>query len=72
MNLEQTISELTSLSVVEKLRVIETIWDSISPPQKVAPTLEQQAEIDRRIAAHDADPTSAISSEELKRRLKSR
>jgi putative addiction module component (TIGR02574 family) len=72
MNLEQTISELTSLPVVEKLRIIESVWDSISPSQIAAPTPEQQAEIDRRIAAHDADPTSAISSDELKRRLKTR
>ena len=70
MNIDRTIAELTTLSIDDRLRVIQSVWDSIPVAADIPVTPEQQAELDRRVAAHDANPASAISREELVRRLK--
>lgn len=71
MNLDQTITEISSLPVVERVRVVQAIWDSLPGDADLGVSPEQQAELDRRVAAHDADPGSSISREELSRRLES-
>ena len=65
MNVDQTITELSSLPVVERVRVVQAIWDSLPGDADVGVSPEQQAELDRRIAAHDADPDSSISRERI-------
>lgn len=69
MNIEQTISDLSALSIDERLRIVQTLWDSIPPETEVVVSPEQRVELERRIAAHDAAPGSAITQEELERRL---
>ncbi len=71
MNLDQTIIEISSLPVVERVRVVQAIWASLPGDADLGVSPEQQAELDRRVAAHDADPGSSISREELLRRLES-
>lgn len=52
---------IRKLSVAERLALVEEIWDSISDEPAGAPVTEQQlAEAHRRLAEHDADPSSAI------------
>ncbi len=65
MNLDQTLSDLTSLSVNDRLRVVESLWDSIesAAPLTIAPN--QQAEIDRRVAAHDKNPAELLTWDEV-------
>ena len=70
MNIDQTISDLSALSVDERLRIVQKLWDSIPPETEVTVSPDQRTELDRRIAAHEADPESAISPDELERRLK--
>ena len=50
------------LSVEEKLRLVEEIWDSIGDDLPI-PEWHRQ-ELDRRLAAHDANPddTSAVAA----------
>ena len=71
MNIDDT-ADLSNIPVNDRLRMIEAIWDSISNDFVPPPTRAQQDELDRRLAAHEADPSSAITFEELKRRLDSR
>ncbi len=71
MNADQTISDLVALPASERLRVVHAIWDSLSDDLAIAATPEQQAEIDRRLAAHRTDPSTAISHDELMRRIQS-
>jgi putative addiction module component (TIGR02574 family) len=50
-------------------------WNSLTDAEREAHAVltdEQKAELDRRWAEHLADPDSAISWEELKRRLRDR
>jgi putative addiction module component (TIGR02574 family) len=70
MNIDQTISDLSTLSVDERLRIVQKLWDSIPRETEVTLSPDQRAELERRIAAHEADPESAISRDELERRLK--
>jgi putative addiction module component (TIGR02574 family) len=52
--------------------IVQEIWDSIAADQQALDVTEaQKAELDRRIAAHDAAPREGRSWEEIKQRLKS-
>lgn len=69
MNLEHTISEISALSVSDRLRVVQAVWDSLPMDTPIELTEEQSEEIKRRITAHQADPSTSLSREELERRL---
>jgi putative addiction module component (TIGR02574 family) len=50
--------------------LVEDLWDSIAAdPEALSLTDAQREELDRRLADHDADPSSAVSWEEVRRRL---
>ncbi len=54
------------MSVEERLALVEAIWDSIAPQTETAPLTEaQQAEVDRRWTAHEANPQAAIPWEQV-------
>ena len=72
MNIQQTLADLTELPVEDRLRLVYLLWDSIPSDAVVTVSRDQQIELDRRVAAHETDPGSAISREELERRLKDR
>ncbi len=72
MNVDQTISDLSCLPVNDRLRIVYAIWDTLPDDVDLHTSPEQQAELDRRLAAYRADPTTAISHDELMRRVKSR
>jgi putative addiction module component (TIGR02574 family) len=72
MNLDQTISDLSTLPIGDRLRIVHAIWDTLPDDVDLSTTPEQQAELDRRLAAHRDDPSSAISHDELMRRINNR
>ena len=50
------ISDLRALSIGERIRLVEDIWDSIAADQAALPlTDEQRAELDRRLDAYESD-----------------
>ncbi|MBZ4652649.1 MAG: hypothetical protein JG761_1449 [Proteiniphilum sp.] len=50
------ITNLRTLPIVERIRLVEDIWDSIAADQEVLPiTDEQRAELDRRLDAYESD-----------------
>lgn len=54
-----------SLSVDERLQLVGDIWDSIADEAHARPELlplsdSQKAELDRRIAEYEADPSTGI------------
>ena len=64
------IEELLKLSVAERIQLVEDLWDSIAADAEAYPLTEaQKAELDRRLAEHEADPDSAIPWEEVRERL---
>ncbi len=67
------LTELLKLSVPERIQLAENLWDSIAAEPDALPLTDaQRAEIERRLAEHDRDPTSAIPWEEVRVRLRQR
>jgi putative addiction module component (TIGR02574 family) len=51
--------DFLSLSVSERIQLIEDIWDSIAEvPESLCLTDDQMAELDRRLDAYHQDPTN--------------
>jgi putative addiction module component (TIGR02574 family) len=54
------------LSVEDRLALVQEIWDSIAAEVEKSPLTEaQRQEVDRRLAAHRANPQAAIPWEEV-------
>jgi len=70
MDINQTLSELTSLPVPDRLRVVESLWDSIESDTPVSLSTEQLAELNRRIEAHEANPGELLSWDQVLDRLR--
>jgi putative addiction module component (TIGR02574 family) len=57
------------MSVDDRLRLIEEIWDTIDAEELPFPDSHRE-ELDRRLAAADAHPEAAIPWDEVLARLK--
>jgi putative addiction module component (TIGR02574 family) len=67
MDLSTALQEIASLSVDERLRLVEAIWDTIAAePGQPEVTEAQRQELERRLAAHAASPEEVVSWEEVK------
>ena len=67
MNLSTTLAEIVSLSIDERIRLAEAIWDSVAAESgQPELTKAQQQELERRLAAHTASPEAVIPGEEVK------
>jgi putative addiction module component (TIGR02574 family) len=52
---------IDQLSVAERIALVQEIWDSIAPEaEQWAISEAQRHEVDRRLAAHRANPQAAI------------
>lgn len=60
-----------TLPISERIELVEDIWDSIAEEagDAVQLTPEQSLELQRRLAAHQADPDSAIPWDQVRSRL---
>ncbi|ETX08511.1 addiction module protein [Candidatus Entotheonella palauensis] len=67
MDLSTTLAEIVSLSIDERLSLVEAIWDSIAAePGEPELTEAQRQELERRLAAHTASPEDVLPWEEVK------
>ena len=67
MDLATTLTEIVSLSVDERIRLVEAIWDSIAAePGQPELTEAQQQELERRLGAHAASPEDVVPWEQVK------
>jgi putative addiction module component (TIGR02574 family) len=59
--------EITSLSIDERLQLIEALWESIAV-ERGQPELTdaQKAELDRRLEAHAVNPENVVPWEQVK------
>jgi putative addiction module component (TIGR02574 family) len=63
-------SHLLELPPAERLQLVEAIWDSlVEIPEAVPISDELRDELDRRLAAYYADPSSARPWDEIKEEL---
>jgi putative addiction module component (TIGR02574 family) len=62
--------EIRQLSVSERVELVEQIWDSIAEDEKQFQLTDaQRQELDRRLAAQQADPSRGSSWNDVKKRL---
>lgn len=65
--------ELLKLSAAERLELVEERWDSLSDEDEaLALTPEQRADLERRLAEADADPTGGSPADEVLERIRNR
>jgi putative addiction module component (TIGR02574 family) len=58
--------DLRKLPLDERIRLVEDLWDSIAADQNLLPlTPEQRAELDRRLAAYEADGNPGRLAEDV-------
>lgn len=64
------LAEVMKLPVEERLKLVESIWNSIAEfPDSLELTEAQRQELDRRLDAYEANPTAGIPWSELKSQL---
>jgi putative addiction module component (TIGR02574 family) len=57
---------LDQLSFQERIALVQELWDSIAAEAEQVPLTEaQRQEVDRRLAAHRANPQAAIPWEQV-------
>ena len=63
---------IRQMSVPDRVQLAQDIWDSLQPSAEELPLTEAQRRIvNERLAEHDADPSTAISWDELQKRVES-
>lgn len=69
--MSQSRPDFLNLSVAERIQLAEDIWDSIPAenPESAALTALQLQELQVRLDAHDQDPSSAISWDQIRSEL---
>lgn len=61
------------MTPAERILHVQSLWDRIAEePEGVPVSDEMRAELDRRLAAHRADPSAAIPWEQVKAELRRR
>ena len=69
------LAELLKLPAVDRAELAITLWESLTDEERGAELKlgpEERAELDRRWAEHLADPGSAISWQDVRRKLGNR
>lgn len=66
-----TLDEIRRMSVPERLKLLDDIWEMLIEEQEVLPLSEARAqELDRRLAEYRANPEIGVSWEEFRRKLR--
>ena len=71
--LPNTLAELLKLSASDRVEIAMALWESLSETarsEQLPLAVEQEAELDRRLAEHIANPTSAVPWDEVRKELR--
>jgi putative addiction module component (TIGR02574 family) len=64
------LESIKHLSVAERVRLVQDIWETLLPTAEELPLTDEQRDvIDRRLEEHRRDPASAIPWEEERARI---
>ena len=62
--------DLLSLSISERIRLVEDIWDSIREvPEAIELTEDQKEELDRRLTAYHSNPEAGSPWKVVRKRI---
>jgi putative addiction module component (TIGR02574 family) len=70
MTLEQVLNDISSLTPSEQLKIAQVIWDKLPNELGTDLSAAQKAELDRRWADYEKDPSTALTEEEFKDRMR--
>ena len=70
MTVEQVINHISALPPSDQLRVVQAIWDRLPKDVGTELSAAQQAELYRRWAEYKADPSSALTEDEFRERIR--
>ena len=71
MNITATLNEIATLSIEERIDLVQAIWDGIAAEQNYPDlTQTQKQELDRRNEDSQANPENVITWEEIKTSIK--
>lgn len=71
MDITATLNAITALSVEDRIRLVQSIWDTIAAEQAYPELTEvQKQELDRRITDSELNPDNVMTWEEIKASLK--
>jgi putative addiction module component (TIGR02574 family) len=67
MDLSTTLAQVKTLSIDDRIRLVEAIWDSICAElNQFELTEAQQLELSRRLQDHQANPQAVVSWSSIK------
>lgn len=67
------LSEVETLSLEDRLELVQAIWDGIvEDPDRLELREDQKQELDRRLEAHLAAPDDVVPWDEVKGRIRGR
>ena len=70
MTVEQAITNITSLPIEDQLRIVQSVWDNMSASAGTSLSESQRAEFDRRVNAYHADPSTGLTEEQLREKIR--
>ncbi|CAD5948758.1 Imidazole glycerol phosphate synthase subunit HisH [Planktothrix tepida] len=71
MDLTATLNQITSLSIVDRIRLVQAIWDSIAEEQTYLDLTDvEKQELDHRITAYETNPDDVMTWEDIKASIK--
>lgn len=71
MDFTATLNEIKTLSIEERIRFVQAIWDSIAAEQAYTDITEaQKQELDRRNNDYEANPDNVMTWDEIKASIK--
>ena len=71
MDITATLNEIVNLSIEDRIRLVQAIWDSIAAEQAYPDLTEQQKrELDNRIDDYEMNPDNVLTWEEIKASIK--
>jgi putative addiction module component (TIGR02574 family) len=70
MTVEQAINDISALPQSDQLRIVQAIWDRLADGVGTELSDSQRAELDRRWAEYKVDPSTALSEEEFRERIR--
>lgn len=71
MDINATLNQITSLSIVDRIRLVQAIWDSIAEEQTYLDLTDvEKQELDHRITAYESNPDDIMTWEDIKASIK--
>jgi putative addiction module component (TIGR02574 family) len=71
MDIATALNEIATLSIEERINIVQEIWDSIAAEQACTELTDQQRqELDRRIADNEQNSDDMMTWEEIKASIK--